>query len=372
MTSPLLPWEDALWAAAEDVLGPEPLRQAVLAPAILARSERYTTRRDALGEHLRGAAATRDLAARALFFGVADLGKVAIPVDELARSGRLPARDPLRVLDLGAGAGAMTLGLAAATSRALDVVAIDRDAGALELLAAAARRAPSPITVRTIAGDLAARGEAWSASPGEGRHPLSDAAHDLILLGTVVNELPVAARAPLILDLVQRVLAPGGAVIILEPALRETTRALHELRDAVAAAGVFVAAPCTRQGPCPALADPKDWCHEDRRAEPPPRLAALARVTGLRQHGLKFSYLTLLGAADATPLAIAPPGSRRLRVVSDALDQKGTIERFVCGDDGRRRVRVLKRERTPSREALDASSRGDVLVEDADGAFTRA
>ena len=350
MASVLEPWEDALWAAAEEVLGEAPLRLGVLAPAIQARSERYTTRRDALAERLTGADAARDLAARALFFGVADLGKVAIPIGELARAGRLPARDPLRVLDLGAGAGAMTLGLAAATGRALDVVAIDRDGGALKILAAAARRAPSPITVRTIDGDLAAR----PSGP-----------FDLILLGTVVNELPPPIRAPLILDLVQRALAPDGAVVILEPALRDTTRALHELRDAVAAAGVFVAAPCTRQGPCPALADPKDWCHEDRTAHPPPRLANLARTTGLRQHGLKFAYLTLLAAP--APLVVAPAGAKLLRVVSERLDQKGTIERFVCGDDGRRRVRVLKRTSGPSRDALEGSERGDVLLEDADG-----
>src|SRR5439155_17805257 len=88
---------------------------------------------------------------------------------------------------------------------------------------------------------------------------------DLVVMGTLLNELPAEAR----LSLVQRALAavsPDGAVIVIEPALRETSRALHELRDAVLAGGHgFVFAPCTRTcAPCPALADPDDWCHEDR------------------------------------------------------------------------------------------------------------
>ena len=43
-----------------------------------------------------------------------------------------------------------------------------------------------------------------------------------------------------------------------------------------------VFAPCTRGGPCPALDDPRDWCHEDRAFRPPRRLAALMQRTGLR------------------------------------------------------------------------------------------
>ncbi len=119
-------------------------------------------------------------------------------------------------------------------------------------------------------------------------------------MGTLLNELPEPARLPL----VERALAAigdDGAVIILEPALRETSRALHELRDAVLARGAaHVFAPCTRVGtPCPALADPNDWCHEDRLVKLPPATAELARVTNLRDGDLKFSYLGAAPRGDA-------------------------------------------------------------------------
>jgi hypothetical protein len=100
--------EDAVYAAAREVLG-DVLGIAALTRAITLRSERYTSDR----EHL-ATTGTGDLAARAVFFTIADAMKIAIPIGELARRDALPAARPLRVVDVGAGCGAMTLGLAAA------------------------------------------------------------------------------------------------------------------------------------------------------------------------------------------------------------------------------------------------------------------
>jgi ribosomal protein RSM22 (predicted rRNA methylase) len=334
--------EEALWAAARALLPAGALSPSALAAGIVERSKRYTTERGRLGAPVPARERARDLAARALFFGVADAAKVAVPLAELAARRLVPARSPLRVLDVGAGAGAMSLGAhAALPGRALEVLAVDRDPEALALLA---RAAAGRFAVRTLAADV-------TAALPEGRH-------ELVLLGTVVNELPAAARVPLVRRLLDAHVADDGALVIVEPALRETARALHELRDELIAGGAHVFAPCTRRGaPCPALADERDWCHEDRPFASPPRLAQLARATGLRLGGLKFAYLTLRRAP-----AVQAEG-RALRVVSDALDQKGTIERILCGDEGRARRRILRREKGPSRDALADSRRGDVLVE---------
>lgn len=341
-------WEELLWTAVRDEVGEAATTGPALVTAIQARTRRYTDARERLHERLTGAAADRELAARALFFTVADAPKIAIPLAELDGRGLLPASN-LRVLDVGAGAGAMTLGLLAHRGAAdtTHVTAVDRDARALAILRRVSASLPSPPTLTTLRADLAAA--------------LPDGPFDLVLAGTVLNELAPAARAPLVRALVDR-LADGGAVILVEPALRETTRDLHALRDAlVAAGGVHVFAPCTHERPCPALVDPRDWCHEDRPFQPPPRLAGLMRRTGLRDGGLKFSYLTLRRTPE--PLVLAPPGSRALRVVSGALDTKGVVERIVCGEDGRKHVRLLRRERSASYRALDESRRGDILIE---------
>jgi ribosomal protein RSM22 (predicted rRNA methylase) len=252
----------------------------------------------------------------------------------------------------------MTLGLAAALpERGLAVAALDTDEPALALFAAAVAAAPS------LAGRVSLTTRRADATVPA---VLPAGPFDLIVAGTMLNELPAGAHAPLVRALLGR-LAEGGAVVLVEPALRETSRALHSLRDVLLAAGdAHVFAPCTRRGaPCPALADPRDWCHEDRPFQPPPRLRRLVQATGLRERGLKFAYLTL--RREAAPLVEVPEGRRALRVVSDALDQKGTIERVLCGDEGRAPMRLLKRDRGEATRALGHAHRGDVVVaEDGD------
>jgi ribosomal protein RSM22 (predicted rRNA methylase) len=183
---------------------------------------------------------------------------------------------------------------------------------------------------------------------------------DLVVAGGLLNELDAAAARELVRRAVSA-LAPGGAAILIEPALRETTRALHHLRDWVIDEGIaHVFAPCTRRlAPCPALADDRDWCHEDRPTNLPERAARLAAATGLRTHGLKFAYLVL--RADEAP-RLAEDGA--LRVVSQPSKQKGRRELFACGDDGRLRLRLLRKNRGPDNRAFERARRGDVLVVD--------
>lgn len=342
-----------MWAAARAALGDAPLATGALARSIVDRSRRYTSER----EHL-AAPADRagDLAARAAFFTVADAMKIAIPLGELAGRGALPAQRPLRVVDLGAGCGAMSLGLvatlagsgAASAGGDVSILAIDRDTAALAIAAAAIR----DFAARTgVSASVATRtGDAASAPLG---------AADLVVMGTLLNELAPGAA----LSIVERALAAiadDGAVIAIEPALRDTSRALHELRDAVIARGTgHVFAPCTRRGaPCTALADPDDWCHEDRPLRLPPRTAELARLTHLRDSGMKFSYLVL----RKQPLSLVEEGGAAWRVVGLPRPEKGKLEVIGCGEAGRVPLRLLRRHRAPGNRAIERAARGDVLV----------
>jgi precorrin-6B methylase 2 len=327
--------------AAREVVGDAALAPAALHRAIADRSVRYTSDRAHLA---RPADPVGDLAARAVFFTPADEPKLGVPLGELARRGALPSREPLRVVDLGAGCGAMSLGIAARIATPLELHLVDRDADALAIARRALSRAAPHARVTTAAGDAAT----IAIPPAE-----------LVVLGNVLNELPAAARLPLISRALAAI-ADDGAVIAIEPALRETTRALHELRDAVLAARLgHVFAPCTRScAPCPALADPSDWCHEDRAHQLPPVLAELARVTHLRDDGLKFSYLVL--RRSSTPLV--DEAGAAWRVVSAAHAQKGKLELYGCSDAGRVTLRLLRRNRADANRAFERAARGDVLV----------
>lgn len=347
--------EHALWTAAREQLPAGALTTKALSHAIRNRSELYTTNREELGDEPRGRLAD-DLAARALFFGVADAAKIHIPLAELRNRGVLPGHRPLRVADLGAGAGAMTLGMLgffAGELGEIEVTAVDRDRAALELMRRAVAELPAQwrdgCSLETTCADVTT----WRpAQPG----------FDLIIAGTLLNELEPELGHELAARWLPW-LADDGALIILEPALRETTRELHELRDRlITERRGFVFAPCTRQqAPCPMLADERDWCHEDRPVDLPERTARLVRATGLRSFGLKFSYLVMRREPDRL---VDDVGERRaLRVVSRPRKLKGRLECFVCGDDvGRLSLRLLKRNRTDANRDLEAARRGDVVL----------
>lgn len=341
--------EAAVYAAARKVVGDERLATAPLVRAIVDRSLRYTSERS----HLADPADPRaDLAARAAFFTIADAMKVAVPIGELAGRDALPAARPRRVVDVGAGCGAMSLGLVAALGGELTIAAFDHDAAALDIAAAAVRdyanRRGAHVEMATHVADVTT----VSLPPA-----------DLVVMGTVLNELAAASRVALV-ERALHAIGDDGAVIVIEPALRETSRALHEVRDALLARGTaHVFAPCTRTGaPCPALADPSDWCHEDRALALPPRTAELARLTHLRDRGMKFSYLVLRRAPRALVEVEAGSGARAWRIVSAPHAQKGKLEVIGCSDVGRLPLRLLKRNRVAANRDLERVERGDVAI----------
>src|SRR5688500_10161067 len=197
--------EDVVYEAARQVVGDAPLATSALIKAIVDRSKRYTSERDRLATP---ADPRADLAARAVFFTVTDALKIAIPLGELAGRGALPPRRPLRVVDVGAGCGAMSLGIIAslvsdATGDAsFSFVAIDHDVDALRIAAAALRmfgeRRQISVGVTTRVAEVQS-----TVLPGA----------DLVVIGTVLNELLPAARRELV-DRALGAIEPDGAVIV--------------------------------------------------------------------------------------------------------------------------------------------------------------
>ena len=313
------------------------------------------------------------LAARLLFSFPRDVPKGAAAVRELVASGALtlPEDRPLRVLDYGAGLGAMSWGVARALSAAgkkgrISVVLYDTDEDALLL-------AKEILSRRTQVDGVTLEGSTARASFG-GSIPKGP--FDLILLGHVLSELDRTVRdeerlsrhVELVTTLLTRSLDPEGSLVIVEPALRDRTRHLHEVRDALLSADpvrATVFAPCLHSASCPALVNPTDWCHEDLPIDLPPWLVPTARAAGLRWEGLTFSYL-VLRRDGRTFKASLPEALTRLRVVSGRVVTKGKIEIFLCGElqdaeVGRVRARRLDRERTESNAAWDELLRGEVI-----------
>jgi ribosomal protein RSM22 (predicted rRNA methylase) len=318
------------WNAADSDQPLEPAERARAARAIEALSRRLTRERERVDE--RYLDERESLAAYLLFWWPVSYAQASSILRELGRS-------PGRVLDLGA--GPLPMSWAALDAGASSVLALERVTGAA---LAQSLSTPTP--------EL----RAWDAGK-----PLPDGPYDTILAGHLLNELhrgerdPIARRASLVGAALRR-LAPEGRLILIEPALRETSRDLLALRDRLLADGTaHVHAPCLMQAACPALARDGDWCHAERVFSPPPEHAQLAEAARIHKDELKMSYLVL----GREPARSHP--ADRFRVVSGPLDEKGKLVRIGCGPRGRHRLVLRERDVTAHNAAFESLSRGDVV-----------
>lgn len=335
--------------------------------AALARSRRYPTHEApaALGARVaelsrayntRGTAPRDALAARLSFSFARDVPKAGAAVAELLLRRALPLDGALAVLDYGAGLGATTWGvvraLAAAGARGpVDATLFEPDEGALGLALELAR---------TLGGD----GEVRLRARGAVALPPRTERFDLVLMGQVLSELSLGdeARADAllgrVLTLLKDRLRPGGALVIIEPALAERTRVLMQLRDDLAARGHAPFAPCPHAAACPMLPRPRDWCHEDLPIDLPDWLVPTARAAGLRWERLTFSYL-IVTREPREP-------ARGARVVRQPSVTKGKRELLLCTEGGAL-VTLTRLDRHASAEnsAVERAARGDHLVSSA-------
>jgi ribosomal protein RSM22 (predicted rRNA methylase) len=296
------------------------------------------------------------------YFLPANLPKVHVPLGELAsHPAALVGREHLHVLDIGTGPGTSMLGLLSYFSQreqhpAIEFTAVDtvsenlREAEAL--FAEHAARYPCPTTIRTMRCDA------------EGVSARLTHSFDLVIFSNVLNELfpedpgRVVRRADLVGRLMRDQMEEDGSCIIIEPALRESSRDLLQVRDRLLDDGFNVYSPCLVQKPCPALAGPKDWCHEERPWVPTERVREIDARTGLRKDSLKFSYVVL--RKDGRSLT-ERTGADAMRVVSEPLVSKGKREYYVCGPSGRKLVVRLDKDASNANGPFGSLHRGDIV-----------
>jgi ribosomal protein RSM22 (predicted rRNA methylase) len=198
----------------------------------------------------------------------------------------------------------------------------------------------------------------------EGGEHFSEEPFDLIILSNVMNELfpfdenRIERRIGIVKRIFDRLLAGNGSGIIIEPALRETSRELLAVRDGLVAKGLRVYTPCLTARNCPALANPRDWCHEDVPWDPPALIKEIDKLTGLRKDSLKFSYVVL--RKDDRSFADLF-GRHAFRVVSEPLVTKGKLEFYICGAQGRKLVTRLDKDRTAANQFFEVLKRGAIV-----------
>ncbi|MDO8445959.1 MAG: small ribosomal subunit Rsm22 family protein [Deltaproteobacteria bacterium] len=293
------------------------------------------------------------------YFLPSNLYKIHIPLKELSLHPKgLFKKDKLRILDIGSGPGTATLG-------ALDFFSIKEKRPILEFTAVD----PVAENLRDAEALFKDRGpkEATLTTLKSGIERIEahiKGSFDIIILSNLLNEVAhndaerIHKRVEILKGLINRFLSFDGSCIIIEPALRETSREMLMVRDGLLDEGLHIYSPCLTGDKCPALDNPKDWCHEDVPWEPPAIVKEVDQLTGLRKDSLKFSYLILreddLSLADIC-------GEDSYRVVSEPLISKGKMEFYVCGKEGRRLIARLDKDKTNLNGTFDDLRRGDVV-----------
>jgi ribosomal protein RSM22 (predicted rRNA methylase) len=340
-----------------------------LAQAIINLSRLFTTDRSALP--LRYLDDPGHASAYLSYFLPVNLSKIQVLLDELPTDGSPEISDRrMSVLDLGCGQGTGSLALLdwlwhrrAEQAKSLSILASDSSGESLE----DAKRLWDG-----YCQDVGITGANLRCVEGNLEHPLKGelgkqivrgGPYDLIIMANCLNELfpasidPPVERAAVVAQLLP-FLAKNGTIMIIEPALRQTARALHQMRNHLLKQGLCtVYSPCLHEGACPALDHPDDWCHEERPWQTPPAIASLDREVGFIKDALKFSYL-LLRTDGRT---IVPRNPQTFRVVSELRELKGEKRAWLCNETGRPEVGRLDRKASPHNEAVDNWHRGAIV-----------
>ncbi len=342
-----------------------------LAQAVVNLSRLFTTSRATLPLHYLDD--PLHASAYLSYFLPVNLSKIQVLLDELPEEGGMgmgASDHSMAVLDLGSGPGTGALAL-------LDWLwhRCSERAKFLSVLATDASHAPLRDTKRlwevycqevgiSDAGLRCVEGNLEHPLKGDlGKQIMRSGPYDLIIMANCLNELfsasadPPIERAAVVTQLLP-FLAPLGTIMIVEPALRQTARALHHVRNHLLKQEVCtVYSPCLHEGACPALDRPDDWCHEERPWQTPPAIAAIDRDVGFIKDALKFSYLLL--RTDGRTIVTRNPET--FRVVSELRELKGDARAWLCNELGRSEVGRLDRSESVTNAEWEACQRGSII-----------
>lgn len=194
------------------------------------------------------------------------------------------------------------------------------------------------------------------AKDGGGRAAFGDGKKfDFIVASHSLNELwkNEKKRGEKLLAFLQNVcgqLEDDGLLLLMEPALLATSRALLEARDALIQNGMTVLSPCLcSQAPCPALENPNATCHFAFDWEMPNIVADLARFAGLNRADVKMTYFVFGRNGSQCQEVVQDQKDAALVVSEPMLNKAGRIRYVLC--DGKSRFTLSAKNGDPNAAA---------------------
>lgn len=260
-------------------------------------------------------------------------------------------KTPLRLLDLGAGGLAGTLGTFLAFGRLGSVLAVDRSNAVMKQgieLCHAAFDAEQ-CKIRTVSTSLLGPEQKW--------RPFEPV--DFVVMAHVLNEMKDTRHGVnphlSVVERALRCLRPGGYLLVVEPATQDATRALMQLRDQLFHAPYCeIIAPCTGAERCPLLLDKTSWCRSEYAFTAPKSCAAVDIQLGFDRRMLEASYLLIRKGQRKARFA-------QKRVVSGVMRHEGIVRRYACTVQGL--VTISKSMDRGRESVLETHMRGELIDE---------
>jgi ribosomal protein RSM22 (predicted rRNA methylase) len=310
-----------------------------------------------------------------LYYLPVNLVKLFPLLDELARGGAFDfsQRQHMSVLDIGCGPGTFMLGLLeylcragrpyAACPESVSLTGIDRSKDNLAAADRLIRQYCSPGCLPSGLTVTASFRQGSVLSPDFLNSP---AQYDLIIAGNVLAELQGEALSSCLAAVTEH-LAPGGALIIVDPGTRRAARRLLEVRNMLLQnTQLRLYAPCLCAAACPLQADAAQWCHEKLFWQPTEAVRLIDGVLGFsKEKGIKYSFLSFIKKdVDLLSLYAGMEQEKIWRVGSYVIKNKGEDRLWVCNGRQRLQLRRLARNRSDTNSDFENAERGDIVYVD--------
>lgn len=252
-------------------------------------------------------------------------------------------QSPKNALDLGCGPGPVSCALA---DIGADVCAADYSKDALTLARSITDRMHKKI-----------RFLSWDAK----KHSIPDGHYDCITMSHLINELwDSNTRFELRADLINNAgkhLTPQGAILIVEPALLQTSRETLQVRDELTRRGWHIHYPCPGDYSCPALSTDSGMCHTAFPYDRSELLDSIIRYAGFKKEFLTMTMLII----SRNPLP--KRNATVYRIVSDIMHTKNNRMRFlICGDGIRQSLSIANNAPNELLTAFKKLHRGDLIA----------
>ena len=316
-----------------------------------------------------------------LYYLPVNLVKIFPLLDEVARGGAfdLAQRQHMSVLDIGCGPGTFMLGLLeymcragrpdAACLESISLTGIDRTK---DSLAAADSLIGQYCSLGCLPPGITVTASFRQGSVISPDFLKSPELYDLIIAGNVLAELqgePLSAC----LAAISEHLAPGGALIIVDPGTRRAARRLLDVRNMLLQnTQLRLYAPCLCAASCPLQDDAGQWCHEKLFWRPTEAVRQIDEVLGFtKEKGIKYAFLTFVKKdVDRLSLYAGMAQEKIWRVGSYVIKNKGEDRLWVCNGRERLQLRRLERNCSATNSDFENAERGDIVF--VDGIVPRA